>query len=83
MLLRKISDISDTNCIVNIMVMGYTRATINMDNSSRIILYAHQCFQGNPCYNWAYVHFQEVSLDEGEVENYYPSRILGFITLQE
>ncbi len=81
-LLRKISDISDTDHIVDITVMGYTRATINMDNSSKIILYAHPCFQGNPRYDWAYVHFQEVSPDGIEVENYYPSCIIGFITLQ-
>ncbi len=62
--------------------MRYTRATINMDNSSKIILYAHPSFQGNPHYDWAYVHFQEVSPDGSKVENYYPSRILGFITLQ-
>jgi hypothetical protein len=81
-LLRKISDIGDMDCVGDITVMGYTRTTINMDNSSKIILYAHLCFQGNPCYDWAYVHFQEVSPDGIEVENYYPSRIIGFITLQ-
>jgi hypothetical protein len=62
-LLRKNSDIGDTNCIRDITVTGYTRETIKMDDSSKIILYAHPCFQGNPRYNWAYVHFQEVSLD--------------------
>jgi hypothetical protein len=66
-LLRKISDISDTNCAGDITVTGYTRATINMDDSSKIILYAHPCFQGNPHYDWAYVHFQEVSPDGIEV----------------
>ncbi len=81
-LLRKISDIGDTNCVRDIMVTGYTRATIDMDNSSKIFLYAHPCFQGIPHYNWAYVHFQEVSPDGSKVENYYPSHILGFITLQ-
>ncbi len=81
-LLRKISDIGDTNCVRDITVTGYTRATINMDNSSKIILNAHPCFQGNPYYNWAYVHFKEVSPDGIEVENYYPSHIIGFITLQ-
>jgi hypothetical protein len=81
-LLRKISDISDTNCVGDITVTGYTGATINMDDSSKIILYAHPCFQGNPHYDWAYVHFQEVSPDGSRVKNYYLSRILGFITLQ-
>jgi hypothetical protein len=53
-----------------------------MDDSSKRILYAHPCFQGSPHYNWAYVHFQEVSPNGIEVENYYPSRLIGFITLQ-
>ncbi len=62
--------------------MGYISATFNMDNSSKIILYVYLCFQGNQHYNWAYVHFQEVSLDGIEVGNYYPSGIIGFILLQ-
>ncbi len=61
---------------------GYTRTTINIDNSSKIILYAHWCFQENPHYDWAYVHFQEDSLNGIEVENYYLSCMIGFITLQ-
>jgi hypothetical protein len=81
-LLRKNSDICDTNCVGDVTGTGYTRATINMDDSSKIILYAHPCFQGNPHYNWAYVHFQEVSPDGIKVKNYYLSRILGFIILQ-
>jgi hypothetical protein len=81
-LLRKNSNIGDTNCIRDITVTEYTSANINMDNSSKIILYAHPCFQGNLQYDWADGHFQEVSLDSIKVENYYPSHILGFITLQ-
>ncbi len=81
-LVRKINDNGDTNCVGDITVTGYTRATINMDNSSKIILYAHPCFQGNPHYDLAYVHFQEVSPDGIEVENYFLSHIIGFITLQ-
>ncbi len=81
--LRKISDIGDLKCIKDITVMGYTRATINMDDSSKIILYAQLCFQGNPCYNWAYVHFQEVSTDGIEVENYYLPCIIKFLHYKE
>jgi hypothetical protein len=36
---------------------------------------------GNPRYGWAYVHFQEISADGIDVENHYPSRIIGFIEL--
>jgi hypothetical protein len=42
-LLRIISDISDTNSVGDIRVTGYTRATINMDNSSKIILQLGLC----------------------------------------
>ncbi len=80
--MRKNSDIGVTNCVRDITVTGYTRANIDMDDSSKIILYANPCFRGNPHYNWAYVHFQEVSPDGIEVENHYPSHIIGFITLQ-
>ncbi len=55
-LLRKISDIGDMDHVRDITVTGYTRATINMDDSSKIIMYAHPCFQVKPRYNWAYVH---------------------------
>ncbi len=79
-LLRIISDFGAMDCVEDITVRRYTRATINMDKSSKIILYAHPCFQGNPHYYWAYVHFQELSPDGIEVENYYLSRIIGFIT---
>ncbi len=52
-LLKIISDIGDTDCVRDITVTGYNRATINMDDSSKIILYAHLCFQGNPHYGSA------------------------------
>ncbi len=63
------------------MVTGYTRATITTTEGEKIILYAHPCFQGTSRYDWAYVHFQEIAADGTEVENYYPSRILGFVEL--
>ncbi len=80
-LVRKINDIHETGKVGGITVTGYTRATITTNDGNKIILYAHPCFQGNPCYDWAYVHFQEISADGIEVENHYPSRIIGFIEL--
>ncbi len=67
--------------MIETTVTGYTRATITTNDSEKIILYAHPCFQGNLCYDWAYVHFQEIVADGIEVENHYPSRILGFIEI--
>jgi hypothetical protein len=66
---------------IETMVTGYTRATITTTEGEKIILYAHPCFQGTSRYDWAYVHFQEIAADGTEVENYYPSRILGFVEL--
>jgi hypothetical protein len=51
------------------------------DDGTNILLYAHPSFQGNDWYDWVYVHFEEFN-DSGEaVEKYYPSRILGFVTI--
>ncbi len=79
--MRKINDIHETGKVGEIKVTGYTRATIHMNDGNKIILYAHPCIQRNPRYDWAYVHFQEISADGIEVENHYPSRIIGFIEL--
>jgi hypothetical protein len=80
-LVRHINDIHETGKVGEITVTGYTRATITMKDGTKIILYAHPCWQSHPCYNWAYVHFQEISADGIEVENHYPSCIIGFIRL--
>jgi hypothetical protein len=32
-------------------------------------------------YDWAYVHFEEINFSGDAVENYYPSKILGFIII--
>ena len=78
-LVRKINDICETGNVVETTVTGYTRATITTNDGDKVILYAHPCFQENPRYDWAYVHFQEIAADGIEVENHYPSRIIGFI----
>jgi hypothetical protein len=48
-------------------------------NSS--ILYAHPNFQGKKWYNWAYIHFEELNSSGEAIETYYPSKILGFVTI--
>ena len=44
--------------------------------------YAHPCFQGHQWYRWALVHFQEVNNQGEEIENHYPSKILGFLDIE-
>ena len=34
-------------------------------------------------YGWAYVHFEEVDCSGELIENYYLSKILGFVTIKE
>ena len=60
--MRKINDIRETGNVVETTVTGYTRATITTNDGDKIILYAHPCFQGNPRYDWAYVHFEEIAV---------------------
>ncbi len=45
------------------------------------MLYAHPFFQGKEWYDWVYVHFEENNASGETIENYYPVRILGFVTL--
>jgi hypothetical protein len=80
-LVKRVRENHGAGNVIETMVTGYTTATITTNDSEKIILYAHPCFQGNPRYDWAYVHFQEIAADGIEVENHYPSRILGFIEI--
>jgi hypothetical protein len=63
------------------MIVGPTRAIVTSSNTNeRSIVYSHPCYKGEPWYDWAMVHFEETN-NLGEImENYYPSRLLGFIT---
>ena len=66
------------------IVLGYTQATIRNnddDDEDRTIYYSHPDFLGGPWYDWSFVHYQETDHNGDSVENYYPSRILGFISI--
>ncbi len=60
---------------------GYTRIMTKTYFGSKILLYAHPSFQGREWYDWVYVHFEEISASGDAIENYYPARILGFVTI--
>ena len=60
---------------------GYTRIMTKTDFGSKILLYAHPSFQGREWYDWVYVHFEEINASGDAIENYYPARILGFVTI--
>ncbi len=76
-LVRRIND--STKNIT--MIVGHTRAIVTSSNTNeRSIFYSRPCNNREPWYDWAMVHFEETN-NLGEIaENYYPSRLLGFIT---
>ncbi len=62
-------------------IVGRTRAiVISPITTERSIFYAHPCYKGKQWYDWAMVHFEETNNLGDKVENYYPTRLLGFIT---
>jgi hypothetical protein len=73
--------IDDTVGITN-KIIGYTRAIIKSPFSDeKNIYYSHLLYKGEPWYDWALVHFKEIDTHGAIVKNYYPSRLLGFITI--
>jgi hypothetical protein len=67
---------------IGTIVTGFTKATIPSTSGERTKFYAHPCFQGHQCYDWALVHFQEVNNQGEQIENHYPSKILGFLFIE-
>jgi hypothetical protein len=67
---------------VGTIVAGFTKATITSTSRGCTQFYAHPCFQGHQWYEWALVHFQEMNKKGEHIENHYPSKILGFISIE-
>ncbi len=62
-------------------IVGHTRAIVTSPaTNNRSIFYAHPFYKGEQWYDWAMVHFKETNNLGDKVENYYLSRLLGFIT---
>ena len=61
-------------------VTGYTKAVISC-SGIRSAFYAHPSFHGNKWYDWALVHFEEQDDQDNAVETHYPSRILGYVSI--
>jgi hypothetical protein len=68
---------------IGTIVTGFMKATITSTSGECTQYYAHPCFQRHQWYDWALVHFQEVNNQGEEIENHYPSKILGFLILKE
>ena len=67
---------------IGTIVTGFTKATITSTSGERTQFYAHPCFQGHQWYDWALVHFQEVNNQEEQIENHYPSKLLGLLAIE-
>ena len=61
-------------------VTGYTKALISC-SGIRTAFYAHPSFHGSKWYDWALVHFEEQDDQDNAVETHYPSRILGYVSI--
>jgi hypothetical protein len=66
---------------IGTIVTRFTKATVTSTSGERTQFYAHPCFQGHPWYDKAPVHFQEVNNKGEEIENLYPSKILGLLNI--
>ncbi len=67
---------------IGTIVAGFTKATITSTSGERTQFYAHPCFQVHQWYDWAIVHIQEVNNQGEQIENQYPSKILGFFLIE-
>jgi len=58
-----------------------SRVTTMNDAGSKLLLYVHPSFQGKEWYDWVYVHLAEIHATGYAVENYYPAKIIGVVTV--
>ncbi len=67
---------------IGTIVTGFTKAKITSTSGECTQFYGHPCFQGHKWYDWALVHFQEMNSWREHIENHYPSKIRGFISIE-
>ncbi len=67
---------------IGTIVTGFTKTTNTSTSGECTQFYAHLCFQGHQWYDWALVQFQEVNNQGEQIENHYPSKILGFLAIE-
>jgi hypothetical protein len=80
-ILRKLEGMNMNDFSQGYLIEGYTRVTTKTHDRTTLILYAHPNFQGKKWYYWAYIHFEELNPSGKTIETYYPSKILGFVTI--
>jgi hypothetical protein len=65
-------------------LQGHTLMTISLDDGRTCIFRAHPNLHGRPWYDWALVEYAMQEKDTGNdhaTMQYYPSKILGFVTI--
>jgi hypothetical protein len=67
---------------IGTIVTGFMKATITSTSGEHTQFYAHPCFQGHQWYDWVLDHFQEVNNQGEQIENQYPSKIVGFFSIE-
>jgi hypothetical protein len=67
---------------IGTIVAGFTKATISSTSGECTQFHAHPCIQEHQWYDWALVHFQEMNNQGEQIENHYPSKILGFFSIE-
>ena len=64
-------------------ITGFARASVFDEEGMKVNFNAHPHYHGGPWYDWAWVDYI-ISQPGGETtREYYPSKILGFITMEE
>jgi hypothetical protein len=67
---------------IGTIVTGFAKATITSISGECTQFNAHPCFQRHQWYDCTLVHFQEVNNQGEQIENHYPSKILGFFSIE-
>jgi hypothetical protein len=67
---------------IGTIATGFTKATITSTSGEHTQFYGHPCFQEHQWYDLALVHFQEINNQGEQIENPYPSKILGFFSIE-
>ena len=63
------------------IVLGYTKANFKLFANEQSIFYAYPFYKGHDWYDWAMVHFEEKDKFGNSFDSLYPSRLLGFISI--
>lgn len=82
-IINKMQDIEAGQTERSVCVKGYTRLIITSKDGTQVIYHANPHIMGKMWYDWVYVHFEEKDTVGHTVENYYPSKILGFVKFGE